>query len=300
MIDQKTPNQVKCKMWRSRLVTLKTKHAEFLDAHKLACEQKNESNMDTAFHKCAGLKKELKTMLAKLNADIMPYLTPEELQQLATLEKRFLANKNRHPGLRWKFVKKLLMKNPNYSIDPLITLELTGGEPDVIYHDAKKILFADCSKEVPAGRRNVVYDLKADNQVTTATGIKRHKGNAIDFARSYSARLMTTEEYILLQDHGHFDTASWTWLETDEGVTIDKKAYRGFYDDEENTTKIHFFETTAHQIAGGFRCALDVFIPTKEEKESIREIDSLINDTRYKIRDVLVPPNGTGNNSGNP
>jgi hypothetical protein len=77
----------------------------------------------------------------------------------ATLKTRFEKNTERHKGLAWATVAARLERHPE-KLWPLYEMERTGGEPDVVGHDAKtgRFLFFDCSPESPKGRAGVCYD----------------------------------------------------------------------------------------------------------------------------------------------
>ena len=75
---------------------------------------------------------------------------------LETMKKRFFDNMERHPGINWEDVEKLLKANDK-ALTVLKLMEDTGGEPDTIGIDEAtgKIIFCDCSPETPAGRRSL-------------------------------------------------------------------------------------------------------------------------------------------------
>ena len=78
---------------------------------------------------------------------------------LETLKKRFDENINRHPNIKWEDVKNRLDEKPE-ALETLKKMEETGGEPDVLDMDDStgEIIFCDCSKETPLGRRSLCYD----------------------------------------------------------------------------------------------------------------------------------------------
>ena len=109
----------------------------------------------------------------------LPAQLREEL--LATLEARFEKNLKRHPGLEWAQVKARLEAKAE-KLWSLHEMESTGGEPDVVGHDAKtgEYVFFDCSAESPKGRVSLCYDREAlDSR-------KEHKpkDNAVDVAEA--------------------------------------------------------------------------------------------------------------------
>ena len=116
---------------------------------------------------------------------------------LETLKKRFDENSLRHPGIDWQDVEKRLSDKPE-ALEIMKRMEETGGEPDVLGADEStgEIIFCDCSKETPAGRRSLCYDDEAL--------LKRKKnppaGSAMHQAQEMGVELMTEELYRKLQD----------------------------------------------------------------------------------------------------
>lgn len=134
---------------------------------------------------------------------------------LKTLQARFEANLNRHPGLEWTKVQAKLQANSE-KLWSLHEMERTGGEPDVVGHDhtTGEYIFYDCSAESPQGRRNVCYDRQAQD------ARKEHKpeNNAIDMAAVMGIELLTEEQYRELQTLGHFDTKTSSWVKTPAAI----------------------------------------------------------------------------------
>ena len=81
---------------------------------------------------------------------------------LELLKARFLENKDLHPDLEWLEVEHRLREAPT-AIEVIQKMEESGGEPDTIGYDEKtgKLIFCDCAKESPSGRRSLCYDEKA-------------------------------------------------------------------------------------------------------------------------------------------
>jgi hypothetical protein len=71
------------------------------------------------------------------------------------LKTRFESNRIHRGELSWAVVLARLEAHPE-ALDALRWMEESGGEPDVIGTDGERILFADCAKESPAGRRSLV------------------------------------------------------------------------------------------------------------------------------------------------
>ena len=130
---------------------------------------------------------------------------------LETLKKRFDENSLRHPDIKGQEVEKRLLDKPE-ALEVLKRMEETGGEPDVLYSDEStgEIIFCDCSKETPAGRRSLCYDDEAL--------MKRKKnppaGSALHQAQDIGAELMTEELYRKLQESGEYDLKTSSWIAT--------------------------------------------------------------------------------------
>ncbi len=90
-------------------------------------------------------------------------LTSEQGVKFKTLlQDRFEKNMNRHQSLTWEVVSEKLDQYPR-KLWSLYEMEKTGGEPDVVGFNqvTKEVIFVDCSKESPIGRRNLCYDGEA-------------------------------------------------------------------------------------------------------------------------------------------
>src|SRR5690348_11504389 len=115
------------------------------------------------------------------------------MNTIATLKERFEKNPNRHKGIEWSKVEARLKKAGAGKLRSLQEMEKTGGEPDVVGHDAKsgEYIFFDCSPESPAGRRSAAFDREGQNSRKEA----RPEHNAVDMAASMGIELLTEEEY---------------------------------------------------------------------------------------------------------
>jgi hypothetical protein len=137
-------------------------------------------------------------------------LTPEEREKLlTTLEARFVKNMQRHPGLLWSDVQTRLNQQP-LKLWALSEMERTGGEPDVVAHEAGEYVFFDCSPESPAGRRNACYDRAA----LDARKEFKPENSAVEWAASMGFEILTEEQYRQLQSLGKFDTKTSSWVIT--------------------------------------------------------------------------------------
>ena len=116
-------------------------------------------------------------------------LSPEQSEKLlGALKARFENNTNRHKGLVWTKVQAKLEANTD-KMWPIIEMESTGGEPDVVGHDKKtgEYIFYDCSAESPQGRRSVCYDREA----LQARKEHKPKHSAVDMAVDMGIELLT-------------------------------------------------------------------------------------------------------------
>jgi hypothetical protein len=122
---------------------------------------------------------------------------------------------HRHPGLAWAMVKARLEASPA-KLWSLREMEETGGEPDVVGHDAKtgELIFFDCSAETPKGRTSLCYDREG------LESRKEHKpkDSAMDMAAAMGIELLTEEQYCELQKLGNFDMKTSSWVKTPADV----------------------------------------------------------------------------------
>jgi hypothetical protein len=133
----------------------------------------------------------------------------EEL--LGALKARFEQNTNRHEGLEWARIQERLEAKPE-KLWSLSEMERTGGEPDVVDHDAEtgEYIFYDCSAQSPTGRRSVCYDREAlESRKENKPG-----NSAMDMAAAMGIELLTEAQYRALQKLGEFDTKTSSWVKT--------------------------------------------------------------------------------------
>ena len=134
---------------------------------------------------------------------------------LEILKARFQDNKNLHMELSWLDVEKRLLEHPG-SMDVLRRMEESGGEPDTIGYDEKtgKLIFCDCAKESPSGRRSLCYDEKAlqGRAKTPPSGSAEWK------AKEIGVLIMTEELYRRLQSLGEFDLKTSSWITTPDDI----------------------------------------------------------------------------------
>jgi hypothetical protein len=140
-----------------------------------------------------------------------PISTTQIENLLSTIKARFEKNMHRHSSLEWDQVNIRLMANPD-KLWSLAEMERTGGEPDVVAMDdaTGEYIFFDCSPETPEGRRNVCYDqaaLEARKKFPPANSAK-------NMAAEMGIEILTETQYRELQQLGHFDAKTSSWIET--------------------------------------------------------------------------------------
>ena len=128
---------------------------------------------------------------------------------LETLKNRFLNNMTRHPELAWEYVEERLQGNEK-ALATLLRMEESGGEPDAIgfLPGSGAIIFCDCAKETPAGRRSLCYD----EQALAKRSKNPPAGSAVKQARDMGVELLTEELYYRLQERGEFDCKTSSWI----------------------------------------------------------------------------------------
>lgn len=179
--------------------------------------------------------------------------TAQAQDLIKTLKARFEKNMSRHKGVEWARVQARLDARPE-TLWPLSEMERTGGEPDVIGHDAAKgeFLFCDCSTESPAGRRSLCYDREA----LDARKEHKPKDSAADMAAALGIEMLTEREYRDLQARGEFDTKTSSWVKTPSGIR--KLGGALFCDRRYDTVFVYHNGADSYYAARGFRGVLRV------------------------------------------
>lgn len=181
-------------------------------------------------------------------------LSPEDKDQLLQLlAERFEKNKKWHSGLTWEKVLRRLEEHPE-KLWTLNEMERTGGEPAVVHYskDTDEIVFFDCSKETPKGRRNVCYD----GDALASRKENKPQTSALDMASEMGAEILTEEDYRKLQSLGEFDVKSSSWIRTP--VSIRNLGGAIFADRRYNTVFIYHNGAESYYSVRGFRCSLKV------------------------------------------
>lgn len=180
-----------------------------------------------------------------------PPISEQELIHI--LKSRFDAHPERHTGVIWDEVVERIEQNEAH-IAALQAMEATGGEPDVITLSSSPgaIVFVDCSKESPSGRRSLCYDKAA----LDSRKENKPSGSAIQLAESMGVVLLTQEDYAELQQVGEFDLKTSSWLLTPDSI----RALGGaiFGDRRFDTVFTYHNGAESYYAARGFRAKLAV------------------------------------------
>lgn len=166
----------------------------------------------------------------------------------AILQKRFEQHKTRHSKIPWHDVAQKLMADLT-ACEVLQAMEDSGGEPDVIGSLSSKdhFAFVDCSKESPAGRRSLCFD----KQAWLDRKENKPAGNALDEANRIGIRLLTEDEYRLLQQVEEFDLKTSSWIATP--APIRKLGGALFADRRYDHVFVYHNGAQAYYAARGFR-----------------------------------------------
>lgn len=181
----------------------------------------------------------------------LPKTDQQEL--ILLLKQRFEHHLKRHQGLKWAQVQAKLETSAD-KLWSLQEMERTGGEPDVVGYDSQtdEFVFYDCSEESPAGRRSVCYDREG------LESRKEHRpaNSAIDMASAMGIELLTVEQYRELQQLGHFDRKTSSWLQTPSDIR--KLGGALFGDFRYGTVFVYHNGAQSYYAARGFRGLLRV------------------------------------------
>ncbi len=189
--------------------------------------------------------------MTQANKNELPPTEQEEL--LRVLKARFEKNRSRHAGLEWSAIQARLEANPE-KLWSLEEMENSGGEPDVVGHDAVtgEYIFYDCAAESPKGRRSVCYDRKS----LEARKENKPANNAMDMAAEMGIELLTEVEYRALQQLGNFDLKTSSWVKTP--AEIRKLGGALFCDRRYDQIFLYHNGAESYYAARGFRGSLRV------------------------------------------
>ncbi len=171
---------------------------------------------------------------------------------LDVLKNRFNKNMNRHTGVEWADVQAKLEASPE-KLWTLDLMEETGGEPDVVGHDATgTYVFYDCAAESPKGRRSICYDHVA----LESRKENKPKDSAVGMAAAMGVEILTEEHYRALQQLGNFDTKTSSWVATPDDIR--KLGGAIFCDRRYNTVFTYHNGAESYYAARAFRGMLKV------------------------------------------
>jgi hypothetical protein len=172
---------------------------------------------------------------------------------LETLRARFEKNPQRHPGIAWADVLARLEASGD-ALGSLAEMEATGGEPDVVGQDRKTgaLVFCDCAKESPKGRRSVCYDREALEKRKE----NKPKDSAVAMAAGMGIELLNEADYRELQRLGEFDTTTSSWIVTPPEIRRLGGAL--FCDRRYGTVFVYHNGAESYYAARGFRGRLRV------------------------------------------
>jgi hypothetical protein len=177
----------------------------------------------------------------------------EHDELIKALKERFGKNMGRHKGLKWDDVQERLESKPG-KLHSLYQMEETGGEPDVVGYDKKtgEYTFYDCSPETPKGRRSICYDDEA------LAARKEHKpaDSSMNMAAEMGIEILDEEQYRELQQLGHFDEKTSSWIKTP--ANIRKLGGALFCDYRYATVFVYHNGAESYYAARGFRGSLKV------------------------------------------
>ncbi|MBR4162427.1 MAG: DUF4256 domain-containing protein [Solobacterium sp.] len=131
---------------------------------------------------------------------------------IEVLKKRFYEHMERHPDMRWEDVEVRFNEN---NLTVLKKMEETGGEPDTIgFDETGMILYCDCSKETPKGRRSLCFDEEALRNRKKNPPL----GSVEKQAEEIGVTLLTEAMYQRLQELEPFDLKTSSWIATPDEI----------------------------------------------------------------------------------
>ncbi len=172
---------------------------------------------------------------------------------LKTLEARFRTHLERHKGVPWRAVAARIEANAR-TLDVLLGMERSGGEPDVIGVDEKSgaVTFCDCAVESPKERRSLCYDAQA----LASRKENKPRGSAVELASSLGIELLTEAQYRALQTLGEFDLKTSSWVKTPPEVR--KLGGALFCDRRFGVVFVYHNGAESYYAARGFRGTVSV------------------------------------------
>ena len=178
---------------------------------------------------------------------------PQRDHLIKTLKTRFDKNAHRHKDLQWDAVQARLEEN-GAKLWSLNAMEETGGEPDVVGYDKNsgEFIFYDCAAESPKGRRSICYD----GEALEARKENKPKDSAMNMAAEMGIEMLSEQEYRNLQQLGHFDLKTSSWVQTP--AEIRKLGGALFCDRRYNHVFLYHNGAESYYAARAFRGSLRV------------------------------------------
>ncbi|WP_311482158.1 DUF4256 domain-containing protein [uncultured Anaerococcus sp.] len=130
------------------------------------------------------------------------------------LEKRFKDNMDRHPSIKWDFVKSSILNNPDL-YDAIFAMEETGGEPDLVDLEIfKGLVYVDMAEKSPKGRRSLCYGkVERENRKDNAPA-----SSVEEELEAMGVKILSEDKYIALSQIASFDSKTTSWIKTPEDI----------------------------------------------------------------------------------
>lgn len=172
----------------------------------------------------------------------------ESNQMISLLESRFNNKNYIRKNIGWPSIEDALIKHKDI-VAVLERMEEFGGEPNAVIYNSQNhsIVFMDCAKESPAGRRSLCYDEDA----LMARKENKPNGSALGIAKTIGCEILNEEDYKYLQSIDDFDLKTSSWLATPESIR--SKGGALFGDKRYDHTFIYHNGVQSYYAARGFR-----------------------------------------------
>lgn len=130
------------------------------------------------------------------------------------LEKRFKDNMNRHPSIKWDFVKSSILNNQDL-YDKIFVMEETGGEPDLVDLEIfKGLVYVDLAEKSPKGRRSLCYGKEErENRKENAP-----VSSVEEEVEAMGVKLLSEDKYLELAKIASFDNKTTSWIKTPDDM----------------------------------------------------------------------------------
>lgn len=139
-----------------------------------------------------------------------------ESEVIENIKKRSELRISKIGGLSWDQVL-LKIKSNTGGLKSLLAMEETGGEPAFVWIDNEtdKLVFCDCSKETPIGRRSLCFD--KDSRLSRKSFVP--KNSVLEMASDMGVKILDEANYKKLQNEiGEFDLKTSSWILTPKNI----------------------------------------------------------------------------------